>query len=79
MESLVYENRRLTVLNNSLSVQIEDLKSKLKNEVSKNTIFSYNITNISQARSSIFRYKKKIKSVLLAFNLFKLGLINVIK
>jgi hypothetical protein len=69
MDRLTNENQRLTALNVNLSAQVENLKIKLKNEVSKYRILAYNITNVSQARSSIFGYKKKIKRVLQNVNL----------
>jgi len=68
MDRLILENQRLTALNENLLRQVDDLKIKLKTEVSKYKILTYNKTNVSQSRSSIFEYKKKIKNVLQAVN-----------
>ncbi len=76
MENLITENQRINASNLSLITQVNDLKSKLNAENSKYRLLTYKKTNISQSRSSIFAYQKKIKNILQNINL-ELGKINL--
>jgi hypothetical protein len=72
------ENRKLKQMMEEKNDYIESLKS----EISKFKILTYAKSNVSQARSSMFEYKRKIKNIFERFNLelnkVKYGLVTIV-